>query len=183
MSETKVHIRDADSAKKDVQFILDAFDAVLPHLNTIGSASQWGSTPLSKNAAHVDAVHKNVEEAVAYRRTGEGKLVETLVAEVDVGEESFGHVEKGERVPVAAVTVKERWWPWYITEHKLLAPKIEGEKNWVYVHILISDYRAGKWRKGGGAALMEEVKERAKMRGFERLWVDCWAGNGRKLVG
>lgn len=182
MPQTKFHIREVDSAKGDVQFILDAFDTALPHLAAIGSAGQWGTTPFSHTTARIETVRGRVEEAEAYRRTGEGKLVEMLVAEVDVGDESFGHVEKGARMPVAMVTVKEDWWPEYVSGDKHLAPKIAGEKNWMYVHILISDYRAGEWRKGAGSALMAEVKERTKARGFERIWVDCWAGNERKLV-
>lgn len=182
MPETKFHIRDAESAK-DVQFVLDAFDAALPHLTAIGSAGQWGSTPFSNTPGRIDTVRNRVGEAEAYRLTGEGKLVEMLVAEVDVGDESFEHVKKGDRMPVAMVTVKENWMPDYIAEDKHLAPKIEAEKTWTYVHILISDYRAGKWRKGAGSALMAEAKKRTKARGFERLWVDCWAGNERKLVG
>ena len=55
-------------------------------------------------------------------------------------------------------------------------------KNWAYVHLLISDFRTGEWRKGAGAALIAEAKAKAKARGREALYVDCWAGNGRRLV-
>ena len=55
-------------------------------------------------------------------------------------------------------------------------------KNWAYVHLLISDFRTGEWRKGAGAALIAEAKAKAKARGREALYVDCWAGNERRLV-
>ena len=183
MTVTGFHICDASASRRDGEFILAALDAAIPHLNATGSAAQWGSEPMSSDAARVEAIHKAVDEAETYRRTGEGSAVEVRVAEVDGVEEVPAHAGDGGRLKVAAICVRDAWWPWYITKMEHLGPKIEHEDSWAYLHILISDYRAGERRKGAGAALIAEARARAKDRGVRRMYVDCWAGNGRKLVG
>ncbi|SPO05345.1 uncharacterized protein DNG_08032 [Cephalotrichum gorgonifer] len=183
------HIREGESAKGDGRFIAEAFDAAIPHLGSIGSSAQWGSDPLSTTEGFSAKLEKAVEDAEKYRLTGEGDAVTALIAEAEVpeGEEAgltsgpgAGAVAGG-KFPVAAATVKDEWWPEYIKN--TLADKIVGKENFAYLHILISDFRAGKWRRGSGAELVAEVKERAKKSGKKTLFVDCWAGNGRKLVG
>lgn len=183
MTGTEFHISDASASRHDAEFILAALDAAVLHLNASGSAAQWGSEPMSSDAARVEAIHKAVDEAEKYRQTGEGSAVEVRVAEVDAVEGAPGHAGDGERMKVAAICMRDGWWPWYITKTEHLGPKIVGEDSWAYLHILISDYRAGERRKGAGAALIAEARARAKARGIKRMYVDCWAGNGRKLVG
>lgn len=181
MAEPKFHIRDAEAEKQDAQFILAAFDSSLPHLNATGSERQWGTEPLSAHPSFPGTITSAVEDAETYRRTGEGNLVEVRVAEVDAKPGEFPHVE-GARMRVGGIVVKDGWWPAYVAKDEDMAGKIEGVENWACVYVLISDFRAGAKRKGAGAALVAEAAERARARGKGTLFVDCWAGNGRKLV-
>lgn len=183
MPDTKFHIRDAEEARGDAQFISDAFDSAIPVLVAAGSGGQWGPDLLSSDPEFAPKVAKMVRDAENHRKAGEGSAVEALVAEVDLPEgERFEHVGADGRMKVAVGVLRDEWWPEYMREPEHLAPVVKEEKNWAYLHLLISDYRARGWRRGAGAALVEEVKARARARGRDRLWVDCWAGNDRKLV-
>lgn len=188
MSGTEFHVRHVEAAKGDAQFISDAFDSTIPVLATAGSGAQWGPDPLSLEPDFAGKVAKMVSDAEGSRSgegAAEGPAVEGLVAEVDIPEgtqlEHTSGVGEG-RMGVAVAVWREDWWPQYVREIEHIAPVAEGEKDFGYLHLLVSDYRAGELRRGAGAALVEEVKERARARGKGRLWVDCWAGNGRKLV-
>ena len=183
MAATKFHIRDAEEAKGDAQFISDAFDSAIPVLVSTGSGGQWGSDPLSSDPEFKGKVKKMLHDVREYRKSGEGSAVEAFVAEVDLPEGTrFEHVGDDGKMGVAATVWREDWWPDYMREPEHLADVVKEEKNWAYLHLLISDYRAGEFRKGAGAALVEKAKARAKARGKGRLYVDCWAGNDRKLV-
>lgn len=189
MPGTRFHIRHVEQAKGDAQFISDAFDSTIPVLAAAGSGEQWGPDPLSLEPDFAGKVAKVVSDAEGWRGgkgpAVEGPAVEGLIAEVDIPEGTQLEHVSGDgdgRAGVAVAVWREDWWPQYVREIEHIAPVAEEEKDWGYLHYLVSDYRAGELRRGAGAALVEEVKERARARGKASLWVDCWAGNGRKLV-
>jgi GNAT superfamily N-acetyltransferase len=60
--------------------------------------------------------------------------------------------------------------------------ELDGKKDYIYLEALITDYRTGAWRKGAGAALIEHARQFCRDRGKKTIYVDAYAGNGRKLV-
>lgn len=86
---------------------------------------------------------------------------------------------------IAAAVVQEGWFPGYVEGGGLgeyVREAREDEGGWVYLEILVSDFRTGEWRQGGGAALVQRVRAEAVERGFGGVYVDCWAGNKGGLI-
>ena len=54
--------------------------------------------------------------------------------------------------------------------------------GFLYLEVMVTDYRADPYRRGAGAALIQAAKEYGKSRGMGILYVDAWAGNEKKLV-
>ena len=127
MAPNKFHIRDtiADSVEHEAQYLLDAFDAALPHLNATGSGGQWGAEPLSLMEKHREAMAKVVSEAETYGRTKEGSATDLLVAEVDLPEGATLEHTEDRRVKVAALTQRDEWWPDYVS-NKARCERIRG---------------------------------------------------------
>jgi hypothetical protein len=67
-------------------------------------------------------------------------------------------------------------------EVRSVLKEAEQEKNFLYLRVLVSDYRAGPLRKGAGAVLVGHVKGRARELGKKRVFLDCFGGNGSQLV-
>ena len=55
-------------------------------------------------------------------------------------------------------------------------------EDFLFLEILVTDYRTGPLRKGAGAAFIKWLAEDTKKSGITSVWVDCYAGNDRGLV-
>ncbi|KAI0403810.1 acetyltransferase [Xylaria palmicola] len=194
MTETKFHIRDVCHNPADGDFIVASFDAALPHLASVGSGSQWGSTPFSERAEYRQRMHDSIPLSETSRLDPEasehGRL---FIAEMESDRGSdlqgltFRTDDNGNRfLSVGAAFVREKWWPAYIKagdSTKSIVVNANADGTFCYVDFLISDFRTGTARKGAGAALLQSARAYALSRGAKALYVDCWGGNGGKLAG
>lgn len=57
-----------------------------------------------------------------------------------------------------------------------------GGGGFIYVDVVVTDFRTGKRRAGAGAALLQAAKEYARDRGRRSVYIDCWTGGTGKLV-
>ncbi|KAI1759826.1 acetyltransferase [Hypoxylon sp. FL1150] len=193
MAETKLHIREICHNPTDGDFIVAAFDSALPHLASIGSGDQWGSTPFSENAERRQRIYNYIPLSEASRLNQEGSEHGRLfIAEAEAHDRSdlqglsFRVDDYGRRfLSVAAAFVRENWWPGYIKAHdstRSICENADIDGVSCYVESLISDFRTGAARKGAGATLLQRVRAHSVQRGAKALYLDCWAGNGGSLV-
>lgn len=196
-------IRDAvpSPSDTDARFIMSAFDSCIPHLASIGSATQWGTVPLSTArpgwlARHVTAI----ADAERYRLDpGSNPPVRVLIAEAARllpepgrgGESPEGGDSESEYVPVGAATLRAGYFPRYVLDQEHLREVTDralagDEGPFMFLEILVTDFSEATraYRKGAGAALVQYAREWAgRELGMGVMYVDCWAGNGEKLVG
>ncbi|KAL2169375.1 hypothetical protein VTG60DRAFT_6081 [Thermothelomyces hinnuleus] len=205
-------IRDAvpSPSDDDAKFITSAFDSSIPHLSSIGSAGQWGTAQLSVARPGFLARHATaIADAEAYRLASSGsgsgsnsgapiKPVRVLIAEAalpgrdsDGDGDGNGHGAEQQRyLPVGAATLRANYLPQYVLDQEHLrgvtGPLLAGGAgDFMFLEVLITDFSeaARDYRKGAGAALVQYAKEWAgKELGMDVMYVDCWAGNGEKLV-
>ena len=188
-------IRDALSnpSNTDAAFITSAFDSCIPHLATIGSATQWGTTPLSARPDFLGRHATAIADAERYRLTGSGPAVRVLIAEALVPPPAgagAGGEESQAVVPVGAATLRGGYLPQYVQNQENLK-EITGrilsgeEGEFMFLEILVTDFSEAtkEYRKGAGAALVKFAREWAeKELGLGVMYVDCWAGNEGKLI-
>ncbi|KAM0263052.1 hypothetical protein ACHAQJ_001431 [Trichoderma viride] len=195
MAETKFHIRQVCHNPTDGAFIVAAFDSALPHLASVGSGDQWGSTPFSERADYRQRMYDSIPLSEASRLDQEGSISEhgrLFIAEVQVEAQhgsdlqglSLRTDDDGNRfLAVGAAFVREKWWPGYVKAHDSTKSIIENADGAsFYVEFLITDFRTGTARKGAGAALLQRARAYSVSRGAKALYLDCWAGNGGGLV-
>ncbi|KAF4878614.1 hypothetical protein CGCSCA1_v002154 [Colletotrichum siamense] len=190
----KITVRDASTAEDDVAFIVAAFDSTLAPLAALGSGAMWGTTPFSQKDGFVEETIKDVRTSERYQATGEGEeALRIFVAEVELedGTEAgaglrcreAGH---GRRyLPVGMAMVREGWVPGHVKNQfhvEKIREELEGRKDFVYVDVLISDFRTGGLRKGAGEALLGWTGKHAVEKGTKEVYLDAWAGNGGGLV-
>ncbi|KAK4125870.1 hypothetical protein N657DRAFT_642615 [Parathielavia appendiculata] len=185
------HIRDAITSPSDTDamFISSAFDSCIPHLASIGSATQWGTTPLSTSRPDLVTRHITaIADAEKYRLSGSGSPLRVLIAEALLPPSGSGEEES--RVPVGAATLRAGYFPQYVCDQKHLqditSRVLAGDEGpFMFLEILVTDFREATkaYRKGAGAALVEYAREwAARELGMGVMYVDCWAGNEEKLV-
>ncbi|KAF2399019.1 hypothetical protein EJ06DRAFT_65993 [Trichodelitschia bisporula] len=178
-------IRDAvpDASNTDAKFITSAFDSCIPHLATIGSASQWGTDSLSSARPNlIDRYISAVADAERYRLTRSGPPVRVLIAEA--------HLPSGEYLPVGAATLRGGYISKYVLDQKHLqdvtSRALAGEEGeFMFLETLVTDFSQAtrEYRKGAGAALVKYTREWVGTElGMGVIYLDCWAGNEGKLV-
>lgn len=199
----KLRVRDAEAAGDDVQFIIEAFDSTLTYLESIGSGEQWGEQPFSKRDGFQQETVEIVAKSQSYRLARKGEPVRVFVAEVEVSPDADDDppslllpVDKGSchRTPsargrrfvrVGAAVVRENWLPPYLLSLpslKMAIDEVNGRHDYVFLEVMVADFRVPEsLRKGVGAALIRRARDYALEEGKERVLVDCWSGNGRKL--
>ncbi|KAI0813256.1 acetyltransferase [Xylaria sp. FL0064] len=195
MSTTQTfHIRGLDEGLGDGQFLIDSFNATLPHLASIGSGGQWGSKEFSERANAEDRM-KLVKQAARYQATGEGDPILVFVLEAEIPSSAIDELphavkvrtdETGKKLlPVGSVMLSQGLYPHYMGlffHQDPIKKELDGTREYVYCEALITDFRTGPWRKGAGAALLEHARRFCKEKGKPILYVDCYAGNDGKLI-
>ncbi|TGJ79582.1 hypothetical protein E0Z10_g9178 [Xylaria hypoxylon] len=188
------HIRGLIEGSSDIQFIVDAFDASIPQLASIGSGGQWGSEPFSERS-NIGEKIKIFEQAQRYQLTGEGDPIRIFVIEAEIPSSAVDELPASVRVraddtgknflAVGSVMLSEGMYPPYLRPYfdkDTIKKELDGTRDYIYLEALITDYRTGPWRKGAGAALIEHSRQFCHERGKPILYVDSYGGNDRKLV-
>jgi hypothetical protein len=183
-----------EAVESDSQFIADAFDATLTQLAAIGSGSQWGSQPLMEREDRGETV-RVTQQALRFMSTGEGEPILIFIAEVEIPPSQIEelpvslHTRRDNEgrtfLAVGTVRLSEDMMPGYVRKlfvQDLIRQELEGKKDYVYLEALITDFRAGSWRRGAGAALIQHAQEYCLQKSKPTLYVDSWAGNNKKLV-
>lgn len=92
------------------------------------------------------------------------------------------YAEQSERrTRVGLAMIRENSLPTYITEREEMKPEVDGAKRFIFLEVMISDYRTSPLHIGAGAALIEAIKRFGRENEKDTLYVDCWAGNDAKL--
>lgn len=175
---SKFRIRSASLASDDAQFIVAAFDSTLPYLASIGAGGMWGEQPFSQKDGFVQDTSDSIQKSEQNENA-----TKVLIAEIESPDSVHrgGHnkAEK-ELTRVGAATILDSL-PSYLTARQELKTEIDKGKKFLYLEVIISDFRTDPLHKGAGAALIEAVKSHGRMNKYDTLYVDCWAGNGGKL--
>lgn len=183
-SSTKFHVRQAETAKGDGEFIIAAFDSALPYLASIGSQEQWGLIPLSKRDGWSAETLQQVADAEVYRLTGAGDALRIFIVEAILPQERGTHnslIDPEIAVPVAFAFVREDFIPEYVLPQDHL--RIEDAESCVYIEVMVANHQIDNTlRQGSGGAFIREVKNLGRKQNREVLFVDGWAGNDRKLI-
>ncbi len=168
------HIRPA--TVEDADFIIGAFDSVIPVLIAAGNVGQWGTELFSDKDGFLDSTRDDLAQSEHFRATGQGERVRILVAEAHES-----------RVPVAFVTVREGHFSQHVSSLGALKAYVDEAEalpgGYSYIDVLIADQRVQQsQRRGAGAALVEHVKQHTRAIGARDVYVDCWSGGDGKLV-
>lgn len=189
-------VRDAGlSPEDDAAFIVEAFYSTLPHLRAIGSGEMWGTTPFSQKAGFIEETTKDVQTSKNYRVTGEGEALRIFIAEVEVGTSGATPLAglrcrtaaDGTRyVAVGAALVRDGRVPGHIRNQFQIdgiGDELDGKEDFLFLDVVVTDYRAGELRKGAGEALIGRSREFGAEKGRRALYLDAWSGNEGRLVG
>ncbi|KAI0182899.1 GNAT family protein [Xylaria flabelliformis] len=169
---TEIHVRSASLGGGDIEFILAAWDSTLPFLASIGAGEMWGDEPFSQREGQQQEITEIIRQSEEDPQNDFRRL---LVAEVNAPAEGTAKT-----VPVGAAIVRDAL-PYYLLERPELKGEIEKADSLLFIEVLITDHRAHRRHQGAGAALVEAIKRRTRSSGKSAVYVDAWAGNGRKL--
>ncbi|KAI1312731.1 hypothetical protein F5Y03DRAFT_338913, partial [Xylaria venustula] len=172
MENQSAQIQVRDATLDDTDFILAAWDSTLPFLDSIGAGEMWGDEPFSQREGQKQETMEIIQRSEEDPQDDSRRL---LVAEVTATTDGIAGA-----APVGAAIIRDIM-PYYLFQR----PELEGETNkadsLLFIEVLITDHRADRQRRGAGAALVEAIKRRAISKGKSAVYVDAWAGNGRKL--
>lgn len=168
----KFKVRSASLAGDDAQFVVAAFDSTLPYLASIGAGGMWGEQPFSQR----DGFEQDTVESIQKSEQNENAS-KVLIAEVESSRNVQGEKELT-RVGAAAILDSL---PSYLTAREELKTETEKGKKFLYLEVIISDFRTDPLNKGAGVALVDAIKRHGRLNKYDTLYVDCWAGNGGKL--
>lgn len=189
------HIRPLDfNGMEDIQFLIDSYDASLVQLASIGSGGQWGTQKFAERPDQAEKT-KMFEEIKEYYLTGKGKPIRYFIAEVEIPPSAVDELPVSVRIrtdgdgkkflAVGSVMITEGDCPYYIRlqfDKDSVKTALEGRDDYIYLEGLITDFRTGSWRKGSGAVLIEYARQYCREKGKRSIFLDSYAGNGRKLV-
>ncbi|KAI1842668.1 hypothetical protein JX265_002726 [Neoarthrinium moseri] len=167
-----LRIRSARSTGHDAQFVVAAWDSTLPYLASIGAGEMWGGQPFSQREGFEEEIKDVVLKSEEDDWNDSRRL---LMAEVETPVDGTSNI-----VPVGAALIRDTL-PYYLTERQELKSEIEKKRSLLFIEVIISDHRSQPRYRGTGAALVEAIKRRALEKGKDVVYLDAWAGNGRKL--
>ncbi|KAK3072780.1 hypothetical protein LTR53_006196 [Teratosphaeriaceae sp. CCFEE 6253] len=159
-------IRPATIATSDHELFVDFQESQIKWLSTVGSSDQWGTKSIrQKNPQVSDRTRAWIVRSE--RRASWGSdWCRAFVAEASSGTPAAGMVLESKSNA-------------YVRD---ILPEQDDSDPFVYLACLISNRNAGGEGRGAGAALIAFAKQQARGAGVERVCVDCWRGNDRKLV-
>ncbi|KAK2060334.1 acetyltransferase [Colletotrichum caudatum] len=204
----KLRIRGAGALPNDDAYIVEAFDSTVPYLEAIGSGDMWGPRLFSEKEGFREETAADVQASERYRATGEGEALRIFIADAEVEPSSssaatlpaqsgvddlgwraglrYWTAEDGARMlQVGVAFVRDNWLPGHVKSQfhvDAIRAELEGREGFVYLDVLVTDFRTGGHRKGAGEALVKQARDYGLEKGAKTLYVDAWAGNGRKLV-
>ncbi|ATY65670.1 Acyl-N-acyltransferase [Cordyceps militaris] len=160
---------------EDANFIIEAFDSVIPVLIAAGNVGQWGTELFSEKGGFLDSTRDDLTQSEHFRLTSQGERIRSFVA------------EDASQTPIAFITIREGQFSQHVSSLSALSPYVDEAESlpggFSYVDVLIADQRVQKiQRKGAGVALIEHVKQHTKEMGARDVYVDCWSGGDGKLV-
>ncbi|KAJ3472487.1 hypothetical protein NLG97_g10950 [Lecanicillium saksenae] len=157
---------------EDADFIIGAFDSVIPVLIAAGNSGQWGTQLFSEKEGFADSMRDDLVQSERFRTTGEGERIRIFIAE-----------SRSERV--AFFTVRERHFSQHVSALGALKRYVDEAESlpggYLYIDVLIADQRARN-RKGSGAALIDYAESYTRDMGAKDIYVDCWSGGDGKLA-
>ncbi|GAW23420.1 hypothetical protein ANO14919_129790 [Xylariales sp. No.14919] len=161
-------IRPATIAAADHELFVDLQQSQIAWLSTVGSGEQWGTRPVRE--ANPGALQKTRSWVERSERNANAQWssdwCRAFIAEASNG------------VPVAGIVLDSKA-PAYVSS---VLPEQDASDPFVYLAYLISNRHAGEERKGAAAALIAFAKDQVRGVGLNRICLDCWRGNDRKLV-
>ena len=193
MPDSRFSIREASTHLDDANLLVAIFDSTIPFLETTGNGEQWGNVLFSAKEGFLQSTQDDVAQSERYARTGEGEAKRVFIAEIEdeQGDANTSNLarrhDEGGRtyLPVASVMIRDNHFAQHIRDNQCLKEWTStaiAEQSFIYLDVLIVDFRTGQGRTGAGAALVEHVKEYAKARGHKAIYVDCWVGGTQKLL-
>ncbi|KAI0528267.1 acetyltransferase [Xylaria bambusicola] len=188
------HVRGLSESLGDGQFVIDAYDASLPHLASIGSGKQWGSTPFAGRTDQEEKI-KVFRQAEHYQLTGEGPPVQIFIVEAEIPSSAVDELPSSLKLrkdadgknllSVGTMMLSQGLYPHYMAtlfNQDPIKKELDGTRDYIYLEGLITDFRTGAWRKGVGAVLIEYARQFCREKGQKILYADAYAGNERRLV-
>ncbi|KAI0855392.1 hypothetical protein F4860DRAFT_496450 [Xylaria cubensis] len=159
-------IRPATMAALDHELLVDFQESQISWLSTVGSGDQWGTKSIREvNPTASERARSWIE------KSEQGAQWSSDWCRAFVAEASSG-------VPVAGLVLDSKA-PAYVSS---VLPEQDESDPFVYLAYLISNRHAGEERKGAAAALLDLAKDQVRDMGLNRICLDCWRGNDRKLV-
>ncbi|WPG99796.1 Hypothetical protein R9X50_00261500 [Acrodontium crateriforme] len=179
-------IRPAKTEYNDAERLVAFFNSQVDFLPTIGSTDQWTEYV---DATRAKRVHEWVTNSELHEcREFNGQYTRAFIAEVKISAENdSAEMVKLARpdeatqslwLPVAGLVLEGKS-PEYV---RSILPEQDDHRPFIYLSYLISDQRTNKLAKGAGSALIAHAREQVKKAGLDRLCVDCYAGNNKKLT-
>lgn len=159
-------IRPATMAASDHELFIDFRDSQLSWLSTVGSGDQWGTKSIREVDPTASGRTRSWIERSEQNAQWSSDWCRSFVAEASSG------------VLVAGIVLDSKA-PAYV--HSVL-PEQDESDPFVYLAYLMSNRHAGEERKGAAAALIAFAKDQVRSAGLNRICLDCWRGNDRKLV-
>ncbi|GKT43061.1 uncharacterized protein ColSpa_03242 [Colletotrichum spaethianum] len=196
----KLRLREGGVLPHDDTFIVEAFDSTISYLEAIGSGGMWGSRLFSETEGFMEETAEDIRKSERYRTTGEGDALRIFIADVGVEPSAiplpnsttkppgprYWTADDGTRMlSVGVAFVRENWLPGHVKSQfhvDAIRTELQGNEGFVYLDVLVTDFRTGHHRKGAGEALVRKAKDYGLEKKMKVLYVDAWAGNGRKLV-
>lgn len=198
----RFHTREAEAGNGE--FVIPAFDSVLPYLASIGSEEQWGLVPFSQRDGGVVETLQQVKDAETYRLTGKGDALCIFIVEAEMPEpgddigsgtvrltkahpELLSQIKPEDgthMVSVGLAFARENWIPKYIVSQDHISIEDIDKDSYVYIEVMIAHHRIGSsYRTGSGAAFIRSIRDFGLKNQRRTLFIDGWAGNGKKLIG
>ncbi|KAK4497838.1 hypothetical protein PRZ48_010492 [Zasmidium cellare] len=187
------YIRPASNALEDGRRILEFVDSQLPYLQRLGSEGQWGLEPFGDDE-RTQQGYKGIvtnSEATEKGRPWDRNSTKAFIAEVDIPVEKLTPEIKAIMSPQEATEsngfVRLRVASMFVDGRSVgyarpVLPEQDDNDPFLYVAHVVSDRRAVPWCNGAGNALLEHAKKEAQSLGLGRICLDCWNGNGGRLV-
>ncbi|KAK4551517.1 hypothetical protein LTR86_011124 [Recurvomyces mirabilis] len=175
---SEITIRRSRTTRGDGELLIQMFDSQLPWLQSIGSGDQWGSSFIRDDPAKKAKYHAKVHQSeVSEQQQWSPQWTGVYIAE---RKQALSNPKdrEAEVVPVAALILEAK-------SADYVRPVLleQDEKDpFLYLAYLLTDRTAIDLGKGAGAALILHAKVEARRLGLSRICMDCWSGNGGKLV-